>query len=88
MLLSYYISPRPSIIFCLFIGDIYLSISISSLFVSQLYCSEVFETFRPPLFEAVLNTSAADCLARSLSFWLYLQLKFLFIFLQIFIPRF
>ena len=48
-LLYYYISRRSSIVFCLSIGDIYLSLgfSLSCSFVtsSELFCGKVFETF-------------------------------------------
>ena len=43
----FYINLRSSIIFCLFSADIYLSLSICSLFVSifsSLFCGDVFET--------------------------------------------
>ena len=41
----YYINLRPSIVFCLCSGDIYLSLSISSSCGSELLFREVFETF-------------------------------------------
>ena len=43
IILCYYISLRSSIIFCLCSGNIYLSPSISSSFVSELFCGEVSE---------------------------------------------
>ena len=44
-MLYYYINLRSSIIFCLCIGDIYLSLSIfSSSFISELFFGEVFDT--------------------------------------------
>ena len=104
LLLYYYINLRSSIIFCLCYGDAYLSLSISSSLVSQLFCSEVFKTlvillailfpmkspvasavFWTTLFELVLRASVADCLAWSRSVWLYLLLKFLFMFLPTFL---
>ena len=54
MLLYYYINLRSSISFCLFSGDIYLSLGISlsspifsALFVtvSKLFCNKVLEIF-------------------------------------------
>ena len=48
-LLYYYINLRPSIIFCLSFEDIYLSLgislSISVLTTSKLFCDKVFEAF-------------------------------------------
>ena len=53
-LLYYYITLRSSIIFCLFSGDIYLSLGISLsrpifyasfVTISELFCGEVLETF-------------------------------------------
>ena len=46
-LLNYYINLRLSITFCISSGDTYLSLSISSLFVTayELFWGEVFETF-------------------------------------------
>ena len=48
-LLHYYINLRSSIISCLSLGDMYLSLGISlscsSITVSELYCCEVSETF-------------------------------------------
>ena len=48
-LLYYYINLRPSIIFCPFSGDIYLSLDISLSFLLlanfRLFYGEVFETF-------------------------------------------
>ena len=41
--LCYYINLRLSIIFSHFSGDIYLSLSISSWFVTQLFCTAVLE---------------------------------------------
>ena len=45
VLLLYHINLRSSIIFCFCSGDIYLSLSISSSFVSELFFSEICETF-------------------------------------------
>ena len=54
LILYYYINLRSSMIFCLFSGDIYLSlgITLSNLIfsaslstVSELFCGEVLETF-------------------------------------------
>ena len=42
--LYYYIDFKSSIIFCLSFGQIYLSLSFSSSFVSKLFCDEVFKT--------------------------------------------
>ena len=46
-LLYYYIIPRSSIIFCVFYGDIYLSlgISLSNPVFSASFCDEVLKTF-------------------------------------------
>ena len=48
----YYINLRSPIIFCLSSGEIYLSLGISSSFVSELFCSEVFEI--PVILSAIL----------------------------------
>ena len=68
-------------------------------FVSELFFGEVFETlvtlfpiespvvsavFWVTPFDVVLIASVADCLAWSISFWLYLLLKFLLTFLPVF----
>ena len=42
--MSYYFILSSSIIFCLSSGDIHLSISISSSFVSESFCGDFFET--------------------------------------------
>ena len=46
-LLNYYINPVSSIIFCLFSGEIYLSlgISVSHSTVSEVFCREFIHTF-------------------------------------------
>ena len=48
-LLYYYVNLRPSTIFCLSSGDIYLSLSIYGSFTfltaSELFCCEVFKIF-------------------------------------------
>ena len=48
-LLCYYINLRSSIFFCLSSGDVYLSLGISLscsfVIVSELFCSELLETF-------------------------------------------
>ena len=48
LLLYYYISFRSSIVFCLFDGDIYLSLGMSLCFfviASELFCGQLLETF-------------------------------------------
>ena len=110
LLLYCYFSLRSSIIFCLFSGDIYLSLGIylscSFAAVSALLCCVFFETlvillaillpikspvasavFSIALFKAVLNSSVTDCLAWLRRFWIYLSLKFLLIFLPIFLAK-
>ena len=91
-LLHYYINLRSLIICCLFCRYIYIYLYLCISLSCPIFSSEVFETFvilseilfpiKSPVAYAVLNGTVPDCLAWSQSFWLYLLLKVLFIFLS------
>ena len=88
IIILYYINLRSLIVLCLSYGDIYLPLSISSSFVSELFYGKVYEAivivsklsfpsvaFLIALLEGVSSAYLADCLAWSQSLWLYLLLQ-------------
>ena len=56
-------------------------------FISNFISSEISSCFWISLFEAVLNPSAADCLAWWRNFWRFLILRFLIKYLPIFLAK-
>ena len=72
------------IIFELFYGDIFETFIILSAIFLPIKSPVASAVFWIALFEAVLSASISDCLASSRRFWLYLPLKFVFIFLPFF----